>query len=528
MSSQEPTKNDVDTILKRIRTLPANKCCFDCGAKNPTWSSVTYGILICIDCSATHRSLGVHISFVKSTQLDTNWTWLQLRSMQVGGNANATAFFEQHSCTTKDSQQKYNSRAAQMYREKLHQLAVKTHRTYGTKLVIDDAPNNPAPQTKESDFFNDVASQESIKPVTLAPQPLIKEPEIEDKSHEGPSVAPLLNNEEAQPAQIKSNILQKKPIQTKKKGLGAQKVNADFKEIERAISEQERTREIEQQQIVKNKEEQEKQMEKQMASMKLAYNNLDKQREKAEEKFKSDPKKAEQLERLGMAVGARGAGISHSAISNMQIIQQDDMSHAKKPSFGKSKDFFDEMEGGFSSKTSGFNSRDSEYDDMFRGFGASSSSKSDWVMVDKFTDETSSSNSSATTKGPSVMSIDNDFKKSNYSNSNYSSSTSTASNSNGDATKRFANAKSISSDQYFGNSQMSESEMNQNRMNRFQGSSAISSDDYFGDGRPKPKSNYNNVDMGYIKQDFKEGVSKVAGKLSNMASNVMSSLQDRL
>ena len=46
------------------------------------------------------------------------------------------AFFEQQNCTTKDSQQKYNSRAAQMYREKLHQLALKAQRTHGTKVIL--------------------------------------------------------------------------------------------------------------------------------------------------------------------------------------------------------------------------------------------------------------------------------------------------------------------------------------------------------------------------------------------------------
>lgn len=557
MTSQEPSKTDVDTILKRLRSLPANKSCFDCGAKNPTWSSVTYGIFICIDCSATHRGLGVHISFVKSSQLDTNWTWLQLRSMQLGGNANAAAFFEQHNCTTKDSQQKYNSRASQLYREKLHQAAVKAQRTYGNKLHIDDASSHTPTTPKQSenvDFFHEHTTQESNKYTVVGADMLMSEQTV-DKSHEGPSIASVISplnetsEDQQQPTATKSNILQKKPVQAKKKGLGAQKVNTDFKEIERQMQEQERNKELELQQQAKNKEEQEKQMEKQMASMKLAYNNIDKQREKEEVKLmQTDPKKAQQLERLGMAVGTRSTGISHSAISDMQIIQQDSSLSSNKPSmssFNKRDDFFDEMDNGFFSKSgnsksnnNGFGSRDrdNDGDSSFKGFG--SSNKSDWVVVDdKFDDSRSSSSYlSTTTQGPSILSIDNGFQKSKYSssgnnnNSNSSNNNGSSSAANGgDATKRFANAKSISSDQYFGGNNSS-SDNDNNRLNKFQGKTSISSEDYFGDGRPKSNSQSGIVgpDLSVMKQDFKEGVTKVAGRLSNMASNVMSSLQEHM
>ena len=51
-------------------------------------------------------------------------------------NDTQASFFHQHGSTTSDAQQKYNSRAAQMYRERLHSLAIKALKTQDRKVII--------------------------------------------------------------------------------------------------------------------------------------------------------------------------------------------------------------------------------------------------------------------------------------------------------------------------------------------------------------------------------------------------------
>ncbi|KAH7424881.1 hypothetical protein KP509_11G029600 [Ceratopteris richardii] len=73
--------------------LPENRECADCRSKGPRWASVNLGVFVCIQCSGIHRSLGVHISKVRSATLDT-WLPEQVAFMQGMGNAKANAFWE--------------------------------------------------------------------------------------------------------------------------------------------------------------------------------------------------------------------------------------------------------------------------------------------------------------------------------------------------------------------------------------------------------------------------------------------------
>ncbi|KAF9129280.1 hypothetical protein BGW39_004291 [Mortierella sp. 14UC] len=98
-------------ILKALLLKPGNKHCVDCRRKgivffvlegkwlhfdkeaSCSWPCTYQGCFMCIRCSGVHRSMGTHISKVKSIDLDS-WTAEQVENMIKWGNDKANKYWE--------------------------------------------------------------------------------------------------------------------------------------------------------------------------------------------------------------------------------------------------------------------------------------------------------------------------------------------------------------------------------------------------------------------------------------------------
>ncbi|XP_076839920.1 arf-GAP with coiled-coil, ANK repeat and PH domain-containing protein 3 isoform X2 [Brachyhypopomus gauderio] len=82
-----------DGVPQRVQGLPGNELCCDCGQADPRWASINLGVLLCIECSGIHRSLGVQCSKVRSLTLDS-WEPELLKLMCELGNSVINRIYE--------------------------------------------------------------------------------------------------------------------------------------------------------------------------------------------------------------------------------------------------------------------------------------------------------------------------------------------------------------------------------------------------------------------------------------------------
>jgi hypothetical protein len=89
-AAADVSAKDIEDVVK---ASPLNNVCCDCGAKNPRWASINIGCFLCHQCAGLHRSLGTHISKVRSVTLDL-WDGDTVKFMATQGNEKVNRKYE--------------------------------------------------------------------------------------------------------------------------------------------------------------------------------------------------------------------------------------------------------------------------------------------------------------------------------------------------------------------------------------------------------------------------------------------------
>ncbi|XP_007543037.1 stromal membrane-associated protein 1-like [Poecilia formosa] len=176
-------------ILSKMLREEDNKYCADCEAKGPRWASWNLGVFICIRCAGIHRNLGVHISRVKSVNLD-QWTSEQIQSIQEMGNTKARQLYE---ANLPDSfRRPQTDQAVEFFiRDKYEKK-----KYYNKNAIIRSSPKD-SKKEKEPDRGNKVSSytkSEESRPAPKISPAKSSEPPVNLLGLDTPAAAASANN----------------------------------------------------------------------------------------------------------------------------------------------------------------------------------------------------------------------------------------------------------------------------------------------------------------------------------------------
>eukprot|EP01029_Cantina_marsupialis_P028663 TRINITY_DN777845_c0_g1_i1.p1 TRINITY_DN777845_c0_g1~~TRINITY_DN777845_c0_g1_i1.p1 ORF type:complete len:276 (-),score=65.43 TRINITY_DN777845_c0_g1_i1:239-1021(-) len=148
------SKEDSSVVFKKLQEVSANRVCFDCSKKNPKWASSSLGVFLCLNCAGFHRSLGVYYTFVRSLTMD-KWRATELKSMELGGNAELVKFFKRNGWTARKGtnlEEKYTSPISLRYKDQLARKVQQALKKEGSKVKKTETKDEDS-ETKEADFF---------------------------------------------------------------------------------------------------------------------------------------------------------------------------------------------------------------------------------------------------------------------------------------------------------------------------------------------------------------------------------------
>uniref|UniRef100_A0A2K6V4S8 Small ArfGAP 1 n=1 Tax=Saimiri boliviensis boliviensis TaxID=39432 RepID=A0A2K6V4S8_SAIBB len=193
-------------ILSKLLREEDNKYCADCEAKGPRWASWNIGVFICIRCAGIHRNLGVHISRVKSVNLD-QWTAEQIQCMQDMGNTKARLLYEAN--LPENFRRPQTDQAVEFFiRDKYEKKKYYDKNAIAiTNISSSDAPLQPlvsSPSLQAAVDKNKLELQkkedQQLEPKKSSSPKKTVEPTVDLLGLDGPAAAPVTNGNTTVPA----------------------------------------------------------------------------------------------------------------------------------------------------------------------------------------------------------------------------------------------------------------------------------------------------------------------------------------